>query len=129
MNEAMKRYLATPKGKATKARADAAYYSRFKARPDAYLITRDKSLRKRFQISLDEYNALFMEQRGLCACCGQPETIINKYTGKLQPLSVDHDHVTKQNRGLVCARCNRFVIPVAELYPQIFPLALAYLRK
>ena len=54
-----------------------------------------------------EYDALLESQDGLCAICRQPETTIRN--GRVQPLSVDHDHETGAIRGLLCARCNHML--------------------
>lgn len=52
------------------------------------------------------YASLFEAQDGLCALCDQPETIIDKRTGELHRLSMDHSHTTGIIRGLLCRRCN-----------------------
>lgn len=48
------------------------------------------------------------KQGGVCAICGRTEIKTNK-NGKIQPLSVDHDHKTGAVRGLLCHRCNDLV--------------------
>jgi hypothetical protein len=53
-----------------------------------------------------EYDRLFLNQRGLCAACGNKETRINPLTGNPLPLSVDHDHKTGRIRALLCHGCN-----------------------
>lgn len=47
------------------------------------------------------YKALFMEQHGKCAICGEEPTN--------RKLSIDHDHGTRRIRGLVCGRCNQAI--------------------
>jgi hypothetical protein len=64
---------------------------------------RRKRLR-RFGLEPEDYDAMLEAQGGVCAICGQPETVV-RY-GQVQPLSVDHDHKTGQVRGLLCHRCN-----------------------
>lgn len=59
---------------------------------------------RRYGISLDEYQALFDKQGGVCAICGKPETRMHK--GVVARLSVDHDHKTGKVRGLLCQPCN-----------------------
>lgn len=51
-----------------------------------------------------DFDYLFEKQKGLCAVCGLPET--RKQKGKKQELSVDHNHLTNEVRGLLCAKCN-----------------------
>jgi hypothetical protein len=46
------------------------------------------------------------DQEGVCAICRQSEWKIDYRTGEPMFLSVDHDHDTKEVRGLLCQRCN-----------------------
>ncbi|MGW5397787.1 endonuclease VII domain-containing protein [Streptomyces sp. NPDC003952] len=48
-----------------------------------------------------EYSTLFQEQGGKCAICRQ---------SRQQRLSVDHDHKTGLCRGLLCRRCNNYLL-------------------
>ena len=125
---ARKRFLHSEKGKLMRKRSSAKYHLKRKAKLNWYEESRSKVLKRRYKITLEAYNTLFETQKGLCASCGEPETLINHLTNKLQPLSVDHNHNTHQNRGLVCARCNRFVIPAVEHYLEIIPKTIEYLR-
>ena len=56
----------------------------------------DKPLTE-YGISLLQYEAMLEAQNGVCAICKKTE-------GK--HLSVDHNHVTGEIRGLLCSRCN-----------------------
>ncbi len=58
----------------------------------------------KYGITRDTYNAILKSQEGVCKICKMPETI--KSNGKLNPLSVDHDHKTHKVRGLLCRKCN-----------------------
>lgn len=81
-----------------------ANHERWKAKnPDA---TRDQHLRRRFGITLKDYERLLDMQDGVCAICGEPETVVGR-GGVVLPLAVDHDHATGRVRGLLCLRCNR----------------------
>lgn len=63
-------------------------------------------LKNKFGITLDQYNEMLRIQNGLCAICFQPETVIDKRNNKVIALAVDHNHITGEVRGLLCARCN-----------------------
>ncbi|TDI97076.1 MAG: hypothetical protein E2O29_01530 [Deltaproteobacteria bacterium] len=68
-----------------------------KANPDRHRRTQYK---QRYGITLEDYNRMFKRQKGKCAICCIPESMIKKR------LSVDHNHKTKKVRGLLCDRCN-----------------------
>lgn len=57
-------------------------------------------------MSLEDYDKLCKEQKGLCAICKKPETKIDWRSKLPIHLSIDHDHKTGKIRQLVCNRCN-----------------------
>ena len=60
---------------------------------------RDGHLRRKFGITLEDYEELLARQGGVCAVCSrEPTPGIS--------LHVDHDHETGRIRGLLCFRCN-----------------------
>ena len=61
---------------------------------------REASYKKRYKITIDEYNILFAGQDGYCAICGRHQTVLSKR------LAVDHDHITGKIRGLLCGDCS-----------------------
>lgn len=60
---------------------------------------RRENLKKRYGITLQEYDNMLAAQDGVCAICG-------KECRKNMFLSVDHDHETGAIRGLLCDDCN-----------------------
>lgn len=62
----------------------------------------DLRFRNRYGIDKEEYEKIYIEQKGLCACCGKPP--IGK--GRDSILHLDHDHKTREVRGLLCHKCN-----------------------
>lgn len=61
---------------------------------------RHNHLLRTYGITLDQYNSLLKEQGGGCAICGKtPEA-----EGK--SLAVDHNHETREIRGVLCSYCN-----------------------
>lgn len=83
--------------------------------------SRDKHLRKRFKITLEQFNKLLEQQHGVCAICGGPPVMG-------QSLHVDHDHQTGQVRGLLCGRCNTGIGLLGDTEAGISK-ALEYFRK
>lgn len=71
-------------------------------RPDD---TRGYNLKKRFNISIDDYNHIFLLQKGRCAICKNAETMKDT-KGNVKWLAVDHNHATNEIRGLLCNGCN-----------------------
>ena len=60
----------------------------------------------RFNITLEQYNAMHEEQKGLCKVCGKEESAKKNNSEEPRKLAVDHDHATGKVRGLLCASCN-----------------------
>ena len=55
----------------------------------------------KYGITVDEYEAMLVEQDHRCKICGTKDEESSR--GKLY---VDHDHKTKKVRGLLCHGCN-----------------------
>lgn len=87
---------------------------------------RDMELRRKFGISLAEYNAMMEEQNGVCSICSQPETAMRR--SRILPLAVDHNHTTGSVRGLLCTACNIGIGSLAESKERLLN-AIAYLEK
>lgn len=52
----------------------------------------------------DRRDKMFIAQEGKCGLCKKPESSFKRR------LNVDHNHKTGQVRGLLCYRCNKYVI-------------------
>lgn len=66
---------------------------------------RRSDLKKKFGITVLEFDELFKKQNGVCKICLNPET--STRGGNKRNISVDHDHKTGKIRGLLCNNCNR----------------------
>jgi hypothetical protein len=66
---------------------------------------KNSDLKRRFGITLDEYDALLILQNNVCAICDSPESAVDR-KGHIRMLAVDHCHTTKKIRGLLCTSCN-----------------------
>lgn len=105
--------------KAANRKKAAAYSTAWRAaNPEKHrTLARSGNLWNRHRITLERYEEMLAEQGGVCAACGKPETAVNGRSGRVQALSVDHDHSCcpgKKScgrcvRGLLCDRCNREV--------------------
>lgn len=58
--------------------------------------TREQHLRHKYGIDLVDYNQMLSEQDGKCKIC----------KAEVKRLVVDHCHITKRVRGLLCNHCN-----------------------
>lgn len=67
-------------------------------RPCHSVYQRRQKLKRVFNISVEEYDAMLDAQGGVCAICERPP-------GKTR-LAIDHEHKTGLIRGLVCPPCN-----------------------
>lgn len=76
-------------------------------------------LRRKYGITLEQYNVMLEKQDGVCAICG------GITEGK--HLAVDHDHVTGQLRGLLCDMCNRGIGLLGDSIDRV-GAALDYLK-
>lgn len=59
----------------------------------------DRRMRRRFGMSLEEYEEMSSHQDGKCLVCGG----VNSDGAKL---AIDHCHVSGRIRGLLCRKCN-----------------------
>lgn len=62
-------------------------------------IARATNLKKKYGITIAQYDKMFALQGGVCAICHHPPKSVR--------LAVEHDHKTKRVRGLSCHHCNR----------------------
>lgn len=67
-------------------------------KPEVRARIKAAELKRKFGITLDEYQTIFEQQNGLCQIC--------KQTSPSKLLAVDHDHTTGKVRGLLCMNCN-----------------------
>ncbi len=105
--EKRQRYLADPA--AVKARVKQwqqenperlnAYRRARRLEPEVKLRERAGHLKRKYGITVEQYDAMLEAQGGGCCICGRPprEDI---------SLHVDHDHSTGEIRGILCFRCN-----------------------
>jgi Recombination endonuclease VII len=100
-----------------------------KAPPDLYA-RRRWQLWTVYRITPDDYEEMYQRQQGRCAICGVPKERWEPAPVKDRPrfLVVDHNHSSKEVRGLLCTQCNIGVGQFKE-NPAIMYAAAAYLAS
>jgi hypothetical protein len=88
---------------------------------------KNNTLKRTFGITLDQYNSMLEQQRGLCAICFHPEKC-KSISGGQKALSVDHCHKSGIVRGLLCDRCNRGMGLLRD-DPSVLKNAINYLER
>ena len=68
---------------------------------------RASELRKKYDMTPDDWERLFELQGGMCAVCDKP-------FGDRRP-HVDHDHHSGRVRGLLCFYCNHYLVAKHEI--------------
>jgi hypothetical protein len=82
----------------------------------------DYQFKKRYGISLVDYNEMVEHQEGKCLICGTHKSSLDR------SLTVDHDHATGKVRGLLCYNCN-LVLGNAKDNVNTLQKAIEYLNK
>jgi hypothetical protein len=80
---------------------------------------REYSLKIKYGLTVEAYDALWRDQYGLCAICEMEPAV-----GRLR---VDHDHKTNLVRGLLCDSCNTGLGLFAD-NPDFLRIAADYLE-
>lgn len=83
---------------------------------------RDRTLRKTYKITLDDYNRIFASQNKCCAVCETPTP-----TGR-GDWHIDHDHDSGKVRGILCHLCN-MMLGTARDKPRILRAGAEYLIR
>jgi len=80
-------------------------------------------LKQKYNLTLEQYFILSMEQENVCAICKSKETGY-----QTNYMYVDHDHATGKVRGLLCNKCN-FGLGNFKDKINILESAINYLKK
>ena len=80
----------------------------------------DCNYKKKYGITLEEYNCMLEKQNNCCAVCKDPPI--------KQRLHVDHNHVTGKVRGLLCQACNVSIGKMKES-PELIRKLADYVEK
>lgn len=91
-------------------------------RPGSQEKARRVALGTNYNITLEEYEAIFDAQGRVCAVCLRPKRDTEKN------FAVDHDHVSHLIRGILCPSCNLRIIG-KHRKPEVFRRAADYLES
>lgn len=80
---------------------------------------RNNELLRKYGMAREKYDTLLVAQGGVCAICKDPCALGRE-------LAVDHNHKTKENRGLLCFNCNTGLGKFLDC-PTILQRAMEYL--
>jgi hypothetical protein len=81
---------------------------------------RKQGYRKKYGMTVEQYEAILESQHGVCAICRNPES------GRA--LAVDHDHTSGGVRSLLCSKCNT-AIGLLQDSPELADRVADYLRS
>jgi hypothetical protein len=109
----------------------AAYMREWKRKnPDrAAVIARRGLLKRKYDLTLAEFDAMLEEQGGRCAICRTDDPGAHKRRkGARGVFAVDHDHITGKRRGLLCSECNSGIGKLGDSTERL-EAALQYLKR
>ncbi len=94
------------------------------AQPNCFDCQRAKDYKKRYSITIKDYEELLEQQDRKCAICGSTKT------GDKSKIffSIDHNHKTGKVRGLLCVHCNHGLGGFKD-NPEFLASAIAYILK
>jgi len=108
--------------------------AKYQRKQRAVRTQKDKEMGKNYQlqyhfgISLSQYTELLEQQKYRCAICEKPHGEDTHAGNRRKGLGVDHCHVTKAIRGLLCGNCNR-ALGYLQDSPQLLRKAADYLER
>lgn len=82
--------------------------------------SRNANLKRKYGITLEEYNEMFDKQGGLCMICERHQSELGA------TMHVDHCHTSGKVRGLLCNNCN-IGIGALQDSPRVLESALYYI--
>lgn len=94
---------------------------KMRPRPNFSALNKRRHLKSKYNMTLEKYNQMFEDQRGVCAVCGVPAGDLKRN------LAVDHNHRTGKIRGLLCFACNSLIGRI-EKNPLLIPTMMKYIR-
>ena len=85
---------------------------------------RAKEIKRIYGITLEQYKEMHASQSGVCAICKGT----TNWKNREGELVIDHDHTTRQVRGLLCHPCNTALGMMADSTERL-QAAISYLKQ
>ena len=98
------------------------YREKEKSNPNYKNWGRKSKLKNNFNLTLEQYDEMFEEQNGMCACCNTHQSSLSI------SLAVDHCHTTGKIRKLLCNRCN-LLLGNADESVELLENIIKYINK
>ncbi len=122
----IKRYRQSERGRVTFLRADKKYKQSDKGKAARICYKqsdrgKDYRLKNLYNLSLEDYSRLFIQQEGKCKICSKEFNTANP-----RDICIDHDHETDKVRGLLCRDCN-FMLGFSHESMHVLVNAISYL--
>lgn len=114
----IKKYHSSEKGKLALKRG----YDKYKNTEKGKNARRKTLLKIEYGITQEQYDDFYIKQNGCCAICNKSQSELKR------KLAVDHNHFTKEIRGLLCINCN-CMIGYAKESTKTLMLGIIYLNK
>lgn len=80
------------------------------------LIDRRRTLKIKYNMTIEDYNNLLASQNGSCSICADDKNLV-----------IDHCHTTNRVRGILCSTCNRGIGLMKDSV-QVLQSAIEYLN-
>jgi len=104
------------------------YEKEYYKKPQSPVIRRRYSLKKKYGLTIEQYDEMLQKQNNVCAICQEPSLSLDPRTNKVRRLAVDHCHKTGKIRGLLCSKCNKG-IGLFRDNPVLFANVIKYLQE
>ena len=105
-----------------RAEAQRRYREKHKDNPRLKEVERNGHYKRKYGISIEDYNNKFEEQEGKCAICGTHQLELKRR------FVVDHHHDTGAVRSLLCYSCNN-IIGLAKESTKTLSNAIRYIEE
>lgn len=101
------------------------YQPAYQSKTENQFATWMRSLRRNYRMTPDQFNALWESQDGKCAIC---HVAMLPRGRNPNAACVDHNHETKEVRGLLCRACNHGIGNLKDS-PEVLRSAMEYLLE